>query len=886
MTNQEIYDLLNNVDNGYRPTDIEYQFLASVENISWESIERLPDSMALLAGITYLKLDNTNVSDISSLAGLSKLLVLDLSKTKVHDISPIMGLTNLINLNLSETQVRDISSVSELLALTVLDLSGSLVNNIDSLVKLKALKILYLKNLKLNSIPEWVLGLNLDFILDDATFGKGIHIYGLKLYEQPIEIFSQNRELISAYYRSQVKVPINECKVIFLGDAEAGKTHSIKRLLQNGAFLKDFDGNSTPGIEITISHTKVEDTDIIVNIWDFGGQEIQHSMHRMFLTERTVYVVFLNARQDPLDERARYWIENIKSFAYGAPVLLVINKIDQNDRPKFNEDGIITSYKDQIKGIVRLSALIDPPDDFMNKLQGSINDIIKELPTASTMVPKSWKDLMEDVRSLPDHYLTVDQFKKRCESFYVSGYDKIHTSLANLFQIIGVSFCYYKDRSTADYMLLNPKWIVNAIYTIVTNSKEITQNGIITQDDLYDVLKEETVHGVPVKRVINDMRYSGIEVNYILGVIRMFLLSYQLKDNSEFFPMLCDGNEKKSVLEIVSSNALHYIFRYTYLPANVIHRLIVENQWELDYDCVWYSGAVFRNENQRQVSYVHSISNDLHIYVDSIVYFYNPNEYLTPIINDVRSINSDMGLKAEELIGFMNNGEEEEVSFEFLKANLEYGIERLALSKNTGVIDIRKLLFRYIDYRPGGDEKIFRSIIISLTNMQNDPTFFNVDENARNRYVSQLLRNDGFNTVDQSQGGISSTGKSVGSRDIVIRDKDNQDLYIYEGMILRSIDTSYINKHIDKLVNNYNPQGLPYGFLVTYLECSRENYEGFEKKYRDYIKGYAPDGYECASQPINIKVPTNGQFLSCIKMDYEYTGCYITIYHIIVRIAP
>ena len=96
-------------------------------------------------------------------------------------------------------------------------------------------------------------------------------------------------------------------------------------------------------------------------------------------------------------------------------------------------------------------------------------------------------------------------------------------------------------------MLLNPKWLVNAIYTIISNSKEAAHNGVITQDDLYDLLKEDTLHGVPIRRVIPELRYESFQVSYILGVIRMFHLSYPMKDGSEFFPMLCDGNEKITV---------------------------------------------------------------------------------------------------------------------------------------------------------------------------------------------------------------------------------------------------------------------------------------------------------------------------------------------------
>ena len=120
-------------------------------------------------------------------------------------------------------------------------------------------------------------------------------------------------------------------------------------------------------------------------------------MHRVFLTERTVYVVFLNARQDDLmDERARYWMENIKAFAPDAPVLVVINKIDQNEHPRFNEKGFIDSYGEQVKKVIRLSAKTDEKQAFLEKLQGNINSIIMNLPTVSKKIPRSWKNLMEN----------------------------------------------------------------------------------------------------------------------------------------------------------------------------------------------------------------------------------------------------------------------------------------------------------------------------------------------------------------------------------------------------------------------------------------------------------------------------------------------------------
>ena len=838
-----------------------------------------------LTSLTNLCLGGTKVIQISVLSELTSLTNLDLNFTNISDISVISSLTSLTDLDLSVTDVCDVRPLSGLTSLTNLDLGYTNVNDINALSSLTNLTKLDLRDLTISSLPESLLDLDLDFNSDEFPEGPGIYIHGLTLTDQPIEIFSQDRELIRAYYRDHDMVPVNECKVVFLGDPEAGKTHSIKRLLEKGEKLKEFENQSTPGIEITVDTMQLENSDIVVNYWDFGGQEIQHSMHRMFLTERTIYVVFLNARQDPLDDRARYWLDNINSFAKDAPVLLVINKMDQNERPKFNEDGISSDYK-CIKKIVRMSALEDEPNIFMSKLQGSINEIIREMPTVSSKVPRSWKKLMEIIRTMSDHYLTTDEFKKCCSTCHVRDYDTIHDKLVDLFQTIGISFCYYKNRALADYMLLNPKWMVNAIYTIISNSSKVANNGVITQENLFDLLQKDTLNGSPVRRVVPNLRYKGYEVNYILGVIRMFHLSYPMKDESEFFPMLCDGNEKISVHEVMSENALHYIFRYTYLPANVMHRLVVEMQRDLDDRFVWYSGAVFRNEYQQQTAYIHTKGNNLHIYVDSRDSYYNPNEYLSPIQSIVRAINSDMNLSADEYVTCREGDKEAEIKAKNLKGNLEAGIERAYIEELNGIVDYRDIARRYSDICPKIKDDLLPNIIKALGLMQNEKAYYKTSENSneledfRNRYVSYQILMAGYNCNDQQPGGLGEGEKRTGERDIVFRNKNGKDILVFEGLNLSGFSAKNIKDHLHKLMVNYNPQGLPYGALVSYVDCDRTRFNTIADGYREHISHYAPEKYACVGQPRNI--PTIGQYLKCLEMDYECGGQFFTIYHILV----
>jgi hypothetical protein len=112
---------------------------------------------------------------------------------------------------------------------------------------------------------------------------------------------------------------------------------------------------------------------------------------------------------------------------------------------------------------------------------------------------------------------------------------------------------------------------------------------------------------------------------------------------------------------------------------------------------------------------------------------------------------------------------------------------------------------------------------------------------------------------------------------------------IKKGLVVASsdnnekIELAIPAKHIDKVLVNYNPQGLRYSILVTYLECERDGFTSFIDKYKDHISGYAPESYSCTRKP--DEVDFGGGFLRCMKMQYETGELYFTIYHIIVRMG-
>lgn len=158
------------------------------------------------------------------------------------------------------------------------------------------LKKVILRNCFIKSIPYSLVQTGLPFIINRSNTQEsvGIFLEGITLAEGELSLFSQPREVIEQYY-SGTRSTAQECKVIFLGDSETGRSSLIERIL-HGTFKEGT--LPTDGILISIWNTTIDEKPFRLRILDFGSQEIIHSMHRCFLSSHTVYVVVCASRND------------------------------------------------------------------------------------------------------------------------------------------------------------------------------------------------------------------------------------------------------------------------------------------------------------------------------------------------------------------------------------------------------------------------------------------------------------------------------------------------------------------------------------------------------------------------------------------------------------
>lgn len=885
----------------------------------------IPSGISKLTELKWLYLWDTNIGEVPGEIGkLNKLKFISFARTKINRLPKEIGeLISLETIHLfgcreltllpdeicNLTQLKEIrledSSLYELpeqfctlVNLDYFDISNTMIKKLPVMRKQLKLKYLGIANTVLERIPQEYV--NEKLFDKEPIFEEGISINNTRLLRQPVSLFLHDYNFVKAYYDEE-KVHLNETKVVFLGDGEAGKSHIIERILNGGEEIK-FEQQSTPGIVITKESYTIDSENMCLQFWDFGGQEIMHSMHRFFLTERTLYVIVLNARDNTQDERAKYWLNNIKSFASGCPVILVLNKIDQNISASLNERLLRSDYP-QIEDVIKMSALSDSKDKFNNLIEAILNSV-KEFDSYGMEFPISWNSIKEELTDMNSNYITEDKYREICKKYHVKD-ERIQNWLLEWFHDLGVSFNYRKKSVLLeDYMVLKPQWITNAIYIILFNGKDKSKNGLMKMEDIAELLKN------PPRAVVTDIKYKSDELRYILEVMRRFEISYQMSNDYEFIPMMCDKDENEEASQFINQdNIMEYYLKYEYLPNNVLHKLMIKLRDDIDGTKIWLSGVIFRSQDG-------SVSALVRMHDEKMEIFVRKNEevcfqaytYFNIIRNHLLSINKELNLQAENYVVYKKNGLRDvffyDRLFKLLKAKRmsefsETFEKDIPISEILSIVEepykvkmfaslcesmtdgiITEKLFYQAD-----EEVIHRKLyelIMKACHLETGNTYvlLTKNENARNDDIRNMLSMAGYDVSDQTRNSIAPGGKEAGELDLLIKRPDGMALSVFEALCVKSLRKPYIRKHIEK-VFQYDTYGNKYNYLVIYVE--QKGFANFFNKYRGYLDEI---GEELIYEIEDIsEIPTNYAELKVLRTKHDREDEEVFLYHFLIHVV-
>lgn len=128
-------------------------------------------------------------------------------------------------------------------------------------------------------------------------------------------------------------------------------------------------------------------------------------------------------------------------------------------------------------------------------------------------------------------------------------------------------------------------------------------------------------------------------------------------------------------------------------------------------------------------------------------------------------------------------------------------------------------------------DPFIRHLILACIDLQADFKYINASEDERNKYIGNMLKRDDYIIKDQTKRGCSASGKSSGEIDIFV-EKDKFPFTIIEALILKSLNTSYLNTHLNKIFY-YDTAGNAFNVCLSYVET--KDFGAFWKKYCNHV---------------------------------------------------
>jgi len=548
------------------PDSLDRLTLLQCLDLSGNQLATLPDSLAQLTSLQTLFLHSNRLTTLpDSLAQLTLLQFLDLSGNQLATLPDSLAqLASLEELVLYANRLATLpDSLAKLTSLQTLDLSHNQLTTLpDSLAKLTALEKLLLHGNPALAIPPEVLGP----IWQETS-----------IYKRPAPPAS-----ILAYYfrtRRQPTRPLNEAKLLLVGEGKVGKTSLVNYLLRN----QRCQGNEQMTLGIHIDHHAIPgkrpDERIQLNVWDFGGQEIMHATHQFFLTRRSLYLIVLDARHDERQNRLEYWLRLVQSFGGDSPVIIVVNQIDDGQLT-LDRNGLKKKYAPNLKAFVETSCTTGSG---IPELRELIQREIHNLEHVDTKLPLPWftlKQALEKRQSQGDPHMSWADYLTLCRQHNVTD-DADQERLAQFLHDLGIVLSFHDDRRLADTNILSPQWVTGGVYSIITNKPLAHSGGILARHQLSSILDRKL--------------YPSDKQQFIIDMMKRFELCFEFDDASPdrwLIPGLLD--KEQPAIEWPDTDIVRFEYRYAVLPGSVIWRFIVRNHRYLSKACpiYWRTGVV------------------------------------------------------------------------------------------------------------------------------------------------------------------------------------------------------------------------------------------------------------------------------------------------------
>jgi internalin A len=515
--------------------------------------------------------------------------VLNLSEIRLRTVPE--GLRGLHSVELLDLSSNDIEVVpawfGELSALRGLLLNNNEIETLpDSFGSLQKLTTLDLSENRLTKLPRAILRCPLSYL----------ELHGNESLELPESMLfvTDPRRTLQYYFssRGDKGTPLQELKLVLVGRGKAGKTTLVKRLAGEKPNKKE---EETHSIAIRTLALDCPKGTVRARAWDFGGQEILHSTHQFFLTERSLYLIVLEPRTGLAQRDAEYWLKLIEAQGGGSPAIVVMNW--SHERPWRVDEVKLKRKFPFIVAFLSTDALYG--DGITELKQTIIETVDKQMPDVWFPFPRRWRSIESAVAQMQDNFLTYHEYTALCETKGETD-PEAQTALAETLHALGLALYFGKDPRLHDTRVLNPGWVTGGVYAVIRSRWVAQHDGQLNVRDMPRVLRE-----AQKQKVIKVTDYPSKTHTFILELMRAFQLCFANEQEKQepdqpatayryLVPELLSDFEP-ALDEPWDTATIRLRYRYDVLPPGLVPRFIVQTHELSDGEPHWRHGVVLRH---------------------------------------------------------------------------------------------------------------------------------------------------------------------------------------------------------------------------------------------------------------------------------------------------
>ncbi|KAK2514138.1 Lrrk2 [Columba guinea] len=347
-----------------------------------------------------------------------------------------------------------------------------------------------------------------------------------KIWDLPLEGLHLNLDFKHVGYKARdiirflqqrlkKAVPYNRMKLMIVGNTGSGKTTLLQQLMKCKR-TELGSPKATVGIDVKdwiIQGKGKMKKELILNVWDFGGQEEFYSTHPHFMTQRALYLAVYDLSKGLAEVDAmKPWLFNIKARASTSPVILVGTHLDVSDemqrkscmtkitRELLNKRGFpaIQDYHfvnatEESDSIIRLRKII---------IKESLHFKIRDQPVVGQLIPDSYLELEKRIllerKNVPVEFPVIDQ-KRLLKLVQESQLQLDENELPHAIHFLNESgvLLHFQDPALQlrDLYFVDPKWLCKIMAQILTVKVEGCSKypkGIVKRSDVEKFLLKKS----------------------------------------------------------------------------------------------------------------------------------------------------------------------------------------------------------------------------------------------------------------------------------------------------------------------------------------------------------------------------------------------------------